>query len=140
VKTVRVKIARADGTMVEQGEAVQGQLYWEYSCTVNNASFSGCIITVIAYDLPGNPLLNKNHSDYDSMSTLRAPVITGACCFSYLVTLWITINTDTLLNMRLSTLHLFLLLNAGVYQNVVARKAGSARFPTGSVKNILLIN
>jgi hypothetical protein len=54
VKAVRVKITRADGSVVEQGEAVQGSLQWEYTCTVANPSFSGNIVTVTAYDLPGN--------------------------------------------------------------------------------------
>jgi hypothetical protein len=59
VKAVRVKITRADGTLVEQGEAVQGTLSWEYSCTVNNASLTGCIIMVTAYDLPGNSTVEQ---------------------------------------------------------------------------------
>lgn len=53
---MKVKITRADGTLVEQGNAVarDGTVYWDYSSTVNNASPHGCIVTITAYDMPGN--------------------------------------------------------------------------------------
>jgi hypothetical protein len=56
VALVRVKITHADGSVVEQGEAVKGTdgLRWEYTCTAANAFNSGNIVTATAWDLPGN--------------------------------------------------------------------------------------
>jgi hypothetical protein len=55
VKTVTVNITNADGSLVEEGEAVQssGNL-WIYTATQNNESLAGDKITVSASDLPGN--------------------------------------------------------------------------------------
>ncbi|MDR1678277.1 MAG: hypothetical protein LBR81_00665 [Prevotellaceae bacterium] len=55
VKTVRVQIINADGTMVEDGEAVpNGSVLWVYTATQNNQSLDGDKIVVSATDLPGN--------------------------------------------------------------------------------------
>jgi hypothetical protein len=54
VESLKVKITKADGTLVEEGAATQGTVFWEYSCTSNNASISDCIVMVTAFDLPGN--------------------------------------------------------------------------------------
>jgi hypothetical protein len=57
VKSVDVKIAKADGTLIEEGAAVQdatNELYWWYTATQANASISGCKITATAKDLPAN--------------------------------------------------------------------------------------
>jgi hypothetical protein len=59
VNAVHVKISRADGTLMEQGSAIQVMANWEYSCTTGNASFSGCIVTVSAFDLPGNSTVEQ---------------------------------------------------------------------------------
>jgi hypothetical protein len=59
VNAVEVKITQSNGTLVEEGNAVRGSVFWEYSCTVNNASISGCIVTVTAYDLPGNATVEQ---------------------------------------------------------------------------------
>jgi hypothetical protein len=56
VASVKVKINRADGTLIEEGDAIMGAdgLQWNYTCTVANASTSGCVVTITATDLPGN--------------------------------------------------------------------------------------
>lgn len=53
--TVKVRIEKADGTLVEEGLAVQ-QSYavWVYEATASNDALSGSRITVSAKDLPGN--------------------------------------------------------------------------------------
>jgi hypothetical protein len=59
VNAVHVKITRSDGTLVEEGDAVRGSVFWEYGCTVNNASLNGCIVMVTAFDLPGNSTVEQ---------------------------------------------------------------------------------
>lgn len=56
VALVQVKITHADGSVVEQGEAVMGTdgLRWEYTSTTANAFSAGNTVTVTAWDLPGN--------------------------------------------------------------------------------------
>jgi hypothetical protein len=56
VAEVKVRITSADGTLIEEGNAVPDEqsVKWKYTSTVNNASLAGCIITVTAFDLPGN--------------------------------------------------------------------------------------
>ena len=56
VSSVHVKIENMDGTMVEEGEAVQANtgIDWVYTATVANENMSGDKITVTAYDMPGN--------------------------------------------------------------------------------------
>ena len=56
VKSVNVKIAKADGTLIEQGAATADPdgLNWWYTATQANASLSGTKITVTAMDLPAN--------------------------------------------------------------------------------------
>jgi hypothetical protein len=55
VKSTRVQIINADGSMVEEGEAVNsaGNL-WIYTATQNNESLDGDKIVVTVSDLPGN--------------------------------------------------------------------------------------
>jgi hypothetical protein len=55
VKTVTVSITNADGSLVEEGSAVQsiGAL-WIYTTEQNNESLDGDKIVVAASDLPGN--------------------------------------------------------------------------------------
>ena len=54
VKAVTVKIENADGTLVEEGNAVESGLYWIYTAKQNNADLSGDKITVRATDIPDN--------------------------------------------------------------------------------------
>jgi hypothetical protein len=56
VSSVHVKIENMDGSLVEEGEAVQGitGIDWVYTATVENENLSGDKITVTAYDMPGN--------------------------------------------------------------------------------------
>jgi hypothetical protein len=54
VKSVDVKIAKADGTLIEQGPAVADGLKWTYTATQANPVLSGTKITVTAKDLPAN--------------------------------------------------------------------------------------
>ncbi|MDR0728685.1 MAG: hypothetical protein LBF19_00980 [Prevotellaceae bacterium] len=55
VKSVHVQISNADGSPVEEGDAVNsaGDL-WIYTATVNNENTEGDKIVIIASDLPGN--------------------------------------------------------------------------------------
>jgi hypothetical protein len=55
VKSVHVKISNADGSPVEEGEAVQnaGNM-WIYTATKDNESLEGDKIVIAASDLPGN--------------------------------------------------------------------------------------
>jgi hypothetical protein len=56
VASVKVKIEKSDGSLVEEGEAVMKEngLHWEYTSTSANAAIAGSVITVTAFDLPGN--------------------------------------------------------------------------------------
>jgi hypothetical protein len=56
VAWVKVSITRADGSLVEQGNAVLGPdgTQWFYHCTVENTNLVGCVVTITASDLPGN--------------------------------------------------------------------------------------
>jgi hypothetical protein len=54
VKAVTVKIENADGTLVEEGNAVENGLYWIYTAKQNNADLSRDKITVRATDIPDN--------------------------------------------------------------------------------------
>ncbi len=54
VKMVTVKIENADGSLVEEGEAIDNGAEWIYTATANNADLSGDKITVTATDNPDN--------------------------------------------------------------------------------------
>lgn len=56
VKSVHVRIANADGSLVEEGAAVPdaAAYEWTYTATQDNKSLDGDRITVLASDRPGN--------------------------------------------------------------------------------------
>lgn len=56
VAEVKVAIHNPDGTLVEEGNAVQALagFDWTYTATVKNVSLDGDRITITAYDMPGN--------------------------------------------------------------------------------------
>ncbi|MDR1171716.1 MAG: hypothetical protein LBL24_04605 [Bacteroidales bacterium] len=55
VKSVHVQITNADGSLVEEGDAVNSAGFlWIYAATQNNESLTGDRILVTASDLPGN--------------------------------------------------------------------------------------
>lgn len=57
VERVHVKISAADGTLIEQGDAVQHAIsksVWNYTAQQNNANVAGTKILATAFDLPGN--------------------------------------------------------------------------------------
>ncbi|HEY3404709.1 MAG TPA: hypothetical protein VGK59_15070 [Ohtaekwangia sp.] len=56
IKTLMVTIARADGTVVEFGNAsvTTGEIDWTYTATVANAELAGCKITAVAIDRANN--------------------------------------------------------------------------------------
>jgi hypothetical protein len=61
VKSVHVRIANADGSLVEKGEAAQsGGNLWIYTATQNNENLNGDKIVISASDLPGN-VTEENH-------------------------------------------------------------------------------
>lgn len=54
VIAVTVKIENADGSLVEQGNAVENGIEWVYTATVLNSDLSGDKVTVLASDNPVN--------------------------------------------------------------------------------------
>ena len=54
VESVIVRIEKADGTIIEEGNAVIKPFHWEYSATVANPSIAGCKIIITAFDIPQN--------------------------------------------------------------------------------------
>jgi len=56
VTEVKVSIVAADGSMIEEGSAMQDtdNGHWFYTATALNASLAGSKITAVAKDLPGN--------------------------------------------------------------------------------------
>lgn len=54
VATVRVIINKADGSLVEQGNAVLEGVLWVYTATVENSNLAGDKITIQATDIPDN--------------------------------------------------------------------------------------
>jgi hypothetical protein len=55
VKSVKVRIINSDGSIVEEGEAVQSvSALWIYTATRDNENLEGDKIVVTASDLPGN--------------------------------------------------------------------------------------
>lgn len=56
VKSVTVRIALADGAVIEEGAAVQigGGRVWIYTTTANNSGLAGSVITAIATDVPNH--------------------------------------------------------------------------------------
>jgi len=63
VASVLVKIADADGTQIEVGEAIQDKIddqYWLYLTNEFNELLPGSMITVIASDLPMNTTIMEN--------------------------------------------------------------------------------
>jgi len=56
VKTVSISIIAADGTLIEEGAALQepGTDQWLYTATVTNPLLTGSKVKAVATDLPGN--------------------------------------------------------------------------------------
>ena len=56
VKSVTVNISLADGTLVEEGNAVHvtGGRLWIYTATTHNANIPGTVITAIVSDVPNH--------------------------------------------------------------------------------------
>lgn len=54
VKAVTVRIENADGTVVEEGAALDAGTTWDYTTTKNNADMNGDKIIIRATDLPDN--------------------------------------------------------------------------------------
>jgi hypothetical protein len=64
VKTVEVTITAANGTLIEQGVALQDQVepnspIWLYTATAVNNVRPGTKVTVVAKDLPGNTVTKE---------------------------------------------------------------------------------
>jgi hypothetical protein len=64
VKTVEVTITAANGTLLEQGVALQDQAepnspIWIYTATALNNPVAGSKVTVVAKDLPGNTVTSE---------------------------------------------------------------------------------
>lgn len=57
VVSVKLMISKANGSLLEQGDAQlqPDGLHWLYTATTANSNPSGCIVKIIAYDLPGHP-------------------------------------------------------------------------------------
>lgn len=61
VKSVHVRIERADASLVEQGDATEDPdgIHWNYTATIANTSLAGCKIIVTARDFPGNSIVQQ---------------------------------------------------------------------------------
>lgn len=61
VAEVKVAIHNPDGSLVEEGNAVQllGGVDWCYKATAKNESLDGDRITISAYDMPGNETVSE---------------------------------------------------------------------------------
>ena len=61
VETVKVKIEKANGTLLEEGTAVlqPDGLNWQYSTTVANGNAPGNRISITATDLPGHSIVEQ---------------------------------------------------------------------------------
>jgi hypothetical protein len=68
VKYVKVRITNADGSLVEEGEAVNdaGDI-WIYTAVQDNENLEGDKIVVTASDLPGNAVQDEQLLDGDIM-------------------------------------------------------------------------
>jgi hypothetical protein len=68
VKYVKVQISNADGTLVEEGDAVReaGDL-WIYTAVQNNENLSGDKIVITTSDLPGNVVREEQTSGGENM-------------------------------------------------------------------------
>jgi len=55
VTKVHVKITDTQGSVLEEGDAVQADgLWWEYATSASVADLSTAVVTATAHDLPGN--------------------------------------------------------------------------------------
>ena len=54
VVSVTIHIYNADGTLVEEGDAVESGMDWVYTATVENTNLAGDKIVVQATDIPAN--------------------------------------------------------------------------------------
>lgn len=54
VKEVHVKIESSDGSIIEEGNAINNGVEWEFTASVLNPDLSGDKISVTAKDLPAN--------------------------------------------------------------------------------------
>lgn len=54
VESVEVRIEKADGSLIEEGNATQHPFHWEYTTTANNGNLVGSKIMITAKDLPQN--------------------------------------------------------------------------------------
>ena len=61
VETVKVKIEKANGTLLEEGDAVlqPDGLNWQYTTTTANSNNSGNTVSIIATDLPGHSIIEQ---------------------------------------------------------------------------------
>ena len=59
VETVKVKIEKVNGTLLEEGDAVllPDGLNWQYTTTTANANTTGNTVSIIATDLPGHSIV-----------------------------------------------------------------------------------
>jgi hypothetical protein len=61
VSSVHVQISNSDGSLVEEGEAVQDAngISWIFTATQANASLIGDKIMITAFDMPGNDAIQE---------------------------------------------------------------------------------
>jgi len=50
IEKMNVTLYRADGTLLESGEATKSELNWKYHASVSNAQAEGSRVVVVAYD------------------------------------------------------------------------------------------
>ena len=61
VETVKVKIQKSNGALIEEGDAVlqADGLNWQYTTTTADANSAGNKVSIIATDLPGNSIAEQ---------------------------------------------------------------------------------
>lgn len=61
VETVKVKIEKANGTLLEEGDAVlqPDGLHWQYTTSTANSNNTGNTVSIIATDLPGHSIVEQ---------------------------------------------------------------------------------
>ena len=61
VETVKVKIQKSNGALIEEGDAVlqADGLNWQYTTTTADANSTGNKVSIIATDLPGNSIAEQ---------------------------------------------------------------------------------
>ena len=64
VESVKVKIEKANGALLEEGNAIiqPDGLNWQYTTTTANGNTAGNTVSIIATDLPGHSIVSSKYT------------------------------------------------------------------------------